>query len=188
MTKLGVLLCCVAAACDVGSVLPNGGPNPAGPDGGNPVGGGDGSGSSAANCVPVNPTPQVGHHNAGLTCVSVGCHLNGQTGAGAPPYSYGGTLWRDAGGQNAYAGATVIINVGGTDHKLITDTLGNFFIDYPIAPPPTAANTGTTAATACPTMMLGHGNGGPTTPLIDGGGNCNSCHVAGGTAGAVIHL
>lgn len=175
MTRIAVILSLVlAAACDVGSVVSNnqgGGPD-SGVTGGGDSGGGSGSGS---NCTPVASQLPAAHHNAGMTCMTAGCHLIGNTGAGAPEYSFAGTLYRDPQGTNPFPGATISVTVAGTKHTAVTASDGNFYIPKALADPPTAANTGTTNASGCPstTAMAG--------ALIDNGGNCNNCHRTGGT-------
>lgn len=182
MTRIAVILSLVfAAACDVGSVVSN---NQGGPDGS--VTGGPDSGSNAgSNCEAVRTdTANLpnGHHNAGMTCMTAGCHLIGNAGAGAPEYSFAGTLYKDTAGTQPYPGATVIVTVGGMTYKIVTSATGNagpgagnFFIPKALAPPPSAAMTGTTSASACPTTTAMAEN------LVDNGGNCNNCHRTGGT-------
>jgi hypothetical protein len=181
MTRIVVIFALVLAACDVGSAVSN---NQAGPDGsvtGGPDGSGGGSGSGS-NCEAINATPPDGHHNAGQTCLQAGCHLIGNAGAGAPEYSAAGTIYKDTAGTQPYAGATVIMTVGGTTHKMISAATGNagpgagnFFIAKALATPPSAAMTGTTKASACPNTSAMSEN------LVDNGGNCNNCHRTGGT-------
>jgi hypothetical protein len=163
------------AACDVGSVVSSN--NQGGPDG-SVGGGGDSGGSnvgSGSNCDPVAANAPDGHHNAGQTCLQAGCHLVGNTGANAPGYSIGGTLWRDSGGASPYPGATIEITIGGTTHKITTASNGNFFLPPALIPAPTAAAPGTTKASACPSTTPMSGQ------LVDNGGNCNNCHRTGGT-------
>lgn len=116
-----------------------------------------------------------GHHNAGQTCLTAGCHLIGNTGAGAPEFSYAGTLYRDLQATNAFPGATIEIATGGTTHKVITATNGNFFIPKALATPPSAAMPASALASGCPSTMT------MTGQLVDNGGNCNNCHRTGGT-------
>jgi len=186
MTRIAVILSlALVAACDVGSVVSN---NQGGADGS--IGGSNGSngsdGSNAgSNCsAVVTDTANLpnGHHNAGMTCMTAGCHLIGNAGAGAPEYSFAGTLYKDTGGTQPYAGATIIVTVGGTQHKVVTSATGdagpgagNFFIAKALATPPSAAMTGTTSASACPNTNAMAEN------LVDNGGNCNNCHRTGGT-------
>jgi hypothetical protein len=177
MTRIVVILSLVLAACDVGSVVSN---NQGGPDGSvtggtDAPGGGSGSGS---NCEAINATPPDGHHNAGQTCLAAGCHLIGNAGAGAPEFSAAGTIYKDTAGTTPYPGATVIITVGGTTHKMYaasTGAPGNFYIAKALATPPSAAMPGTTKASACPNTSAMSEN------LVDNGGNCNNCHRTGGT-------
>src|SRR5262249_45753922 len=115
-----------------------------------------------------------------MACITVGCHLDGQNGVNAPSFSYGGTVWKDAAATMPYAGATILITINGTTHKIISGTNGNFHIPSVLIPSPTQANT---AASPCPdkTAMSGQ--------LVTGGGNCNTCHTAGAGAQAPpIHI
>ena len=116
-----------------------------------------------------------GHHNAGQTCLQAGCHLIGNTGAGAPEYSFAGTLYHDVNGSMPFGGATIEVSVSSQVHKLVTASNGNFFITSALASPPTAAAPGTALASACPNTNTMAGQ------LVDNGGNCNNCHRTGGT-------
>lgn len=185
MTRIAVICAIFLAACDVGSIATN---NQGGPDGS--VGGSDSGSNAGSDCEQVNTaTAPDGHHNAGMSCMQVGCHLIGNAGAGAPEYSYAGTLYKDLQGTQPYAGGTVIITVGGQTYKMVaaatddlattgTPGIGNFWIPAALATPSTAAMTGSTKASACPTTMP------MATPLVDNGGNCNNCHTNPGTQGA----
>lgn len=180
MTRIAVILSTLvfAAACDVGSVVSN---NQGGPDGSVGGGGDSGGGSnvgsgSGSNCINVSANLPAAHHNAGQTCMTAGCHLSGNTGAGAPAYAVAGTLYRDPQGTNPYAGATITVTVGGTKHTAVTASDGNFYITTALMPtPPSNAMTGTTNASACPSTNAMSG------ALVDNGGNCNNCHKSGGT-------
>ena len=183
MTRIAVILSTLvfAAACDVGSVVSN---NQGGPDGSVGGGGDTGGGSnvgSGSNCTPVSANLPAAHHNAGQTCLTAGCHLIGNTGANAPAYAVGGTLYRDAQGTNPYAGATITVTVGGTKHTAVTASDGNFYITSALfTTPPSAAMTGTTNASACPSTNAMSGL------LVDNGGNCNNCHKNGGTTSPIF--
>jgi hypothetical protein len=112
-----------------------------------------------------------GNSNAGLACVSSGCHLDG--GQGAPLYQFGGTLY-NTDGVTPSAGATVAVTSGGVTKTMVTDDAGNFYLDKGLGfanPFPAVARV-----TACPTITQMAGN------LIVGGGNCNGCHTTGPTA------
>ena len=189
MTRIAVIVSlALAVGCDVGSVVAN---NQGGPDSG---AGSDTGSNEGSDCEAVaTANAPDGHHNAGLSCMTAGCHLIGNAGAGAPEYSYAGTLYKDTAGTIPYAGGTVIVSIGGMTYKMVaaatddsattgTPGIGNFFIPKVLATPPTGAMTGTTKASACPTTLP------MATPLIDNGGNCNNCHTnppAQGAAGRV---
>jgi len=177
-----VLLLALVAACDVGA-LPGFGPDGGG--GGSGSADGSGSGSGSATCETIAATPPDGHHNQGLSCIAAGCHLTGQTGAGAPPYTYAGTLYKEAAGTNVFPGATIFVKLGATEKKVVTATNGNFWMTAAPAglDAPTAAATASTRASGCPTDSM------PMTTALATAtdGSCNSCHRPGGTE-PPIHL
>jgi hypothetical protein len=181
MARATVILVIFLGACDVGSVTNINNQVVDGNGGGGDTGGG-GDGSQGANCENLTTPNGDGHHNAANACIVAGCHLEGQTGAGAPAYSYGGTVYKDAAGTQPYAGATILITMGGTTHKLISATNGNFFYTPALLPSPTNANTANAAASVCPdkTAMTG--------ALVQGGGNCNNCHKTAGGQAPPIHI
>ena len=188
MSRIAVIVTFFVAACDVGSVTQG---VQGGPDGGNGGRdgqnvGGDGGGSNG--CLPVNPNPNTGHHNAGQNCLQQNCHLAGQTGPNANPLSFAGTLYRDAQGASVFPGATIILSINGTDHKLQADSLGNFSIDPTTVPSLGAGQNADSTASGCPTApVIGHAaTGGKTGQLVQGQGGCNNCHN--GTTNPVIHL
>ena len=146
---------------------------------------GSGGGSGSATCEALSATPPDGHHNQGQTCVAAGCHLTGQTGAGAPAYTYGGTLYSDVAGTTPMVGAAIFIKLGGTEKKVITATNGNFWMTTAPAGlvAPAAGATASTRASGCPTVNVGM-VAALATPTD---GNCNNCHRNGGTT-SPIHL
>jgi hypothetical protein len=183
MTRIAVVVALVFAstvwvACDVGSVLANS----TGVDGG--------SGSGIMDCPPAQATPTAAHmhivggtSNAGMACVAAGCHLQGSTGTNsitglpAPVYNYAGTVYITGGGTPA-AGINVLITLGGTTKKWLTDADGNFYVADPLQAAPTAQMQATTKACQTPTAMVG--------VLGAGQGNCSAgltCH--GGTEGKI---
>jgi len=131
------------------------------------------------NCLPaVAGGGGLGHHNPGLSCITAHCH-GAPLGALAPQYSIAGTLFTDALGGAGIDGATIVI----TDANNVTVNVttrglggvGNFYSENLALVPPF-----TVQATQCPSLKsMG-------TPADSG--NCNSCHVVGGTANARIHL
>lgn len=138
----------------------------------------------APDCEPVNASPPLGHHNAGMGCrTAAGCH-NAQLGLGtaAPEYSVAGTVYKDMAGTMPYAGATISVTVGGTTKTAIAANDGNFWFVPAQLPAPTTGTTGTTEASACPNTepMVGL--------LVSGGGDCNNCHRSGGSAMPVYVL
>jgi hypothetical protein len=137
-----------------------------------------------AYCEPITATPPSGHHNAGIGCMtSGGCHNESLgIGSGASGYSYAGTLYN--GGAMPFPGATIVLQLGGAQKKVVTADNGNFWMVPGVTglDPPTDAMTASARATACPSYdaaMIG--------ALVQGGGNCNSCHHNGGPT-QPIHL
>lgn len=180
MTRIAVILSVFIAACDVGSIYQAN----TGTDGGN--GSGSGSGS---DCETINvANAPDGHHTdqtavtqatAAQGCMSnAGCHNAAKgLGTGAPEYTYAGTLYKDVAGTQPLAGAAVFFKLGATEVKTLSATNGNFWITPGVGglDAPTNAMTGTTKASGCPNThsMVG--------VLVQGGGDCNSCHKTGGT-------
>jgi hypothetical protein len=106
-------------------------------------------------------------------------------GAGAPEFSYAGTIYKDAAGTMPYAGATVLITIGGATKKMISATNGNFWAPPALITAPSAAMAATTKGSACPNTTP---MGGSLTNAA--GGDCNSaaCHAPGSSQGPVYVL
>jgi hypothetical protein len=175
MVRIAVILALGAFACDVGAIPGHG------PDGSM----GSGDGSSGVVCENISATPPAGHHNAGMGCMTAAqCH-NTALGLGlnAPAYSYGGTLYHDAGGTTPFVGATIFVKLGGTERKVVTADNGNFWFTPGTGgiESPTNTATANTKASGCPDTTSMQGS------LVQGGGNCNNCHKNGGTT-SPIHL
>jgi hypothetical protein len=174
MTRSIVLLSALFLGCSVGEVPLNGG---GGTDSGN--GGGDGA---AALCAD-RTTPVASHihndgggTNAGQGCVAAGCHLNGNTGPGAPAFVMAGTLYKPD-GVTPSGGVTIRLSpdAGGAKAIAVTDDAGNFSSAQAINPFP-----GKTLASGCPTADRAMSGG-----IVNASnGNCNggtACHqVPGG--------
>ena len=186
MTRIAVVVALVLAstvwvACDVGTVLAN-----------STGDGGSGSGSATLDCPPAqSPAPAAHMHivggtsNAGMACIAAGCHLQGstgtnsQTGLPAPVYNYAGTVY-NTGGATPAAGINVLVTLGGTTKKWLTDADGNFYVTDPLQAAPTAQMQASTKACQTPTAMSG--------VLGAGQGNCSAagtCHGTGGTEGKI---
>jgi hypothetical protein len=170
MLRIVVISSLFVAACDVGSI-----PG-AVPDGGG-GGGGDGSGNGDDVCVNAVTPAQPKHAHAddatskrGQTCMAAGCHLNGNTGAGAPAFTFAGTVSTAADGATPKPGATIKVVFGTTTVPAVADEDGNFYSEQAITLP------AKTLATSCPTLapMVGL--------IVTGQGNCNSCHTTGAGA------
>jgi hypothetical protein len=183
MTRIALVVALVFAptiwaACDVGTVLAN-----STNDGG---GSGSGSGSGIMDCPPAQATPNPAHmhivggtSNAGMACIAAGCHLDGTTGTNAPVFNYAGTVY-NTGGATPAAGINVLITLGGTTKKWMTDADGNFYVQDPLQAAPTATMQASTKACQTPTAMSG--------VLGAGQGNCSAsgtCHGVGGTEGKI---
>ncbi|HEU0033502.1 MAG TPA: hypothetical protein VFQ53_22880 [Kofleriaceae bacterium] len=116
-----------------------------------------------------------GGTKAGQGCVVAGCHLAGNTGAGAPPFTMAGTLYKPD-GSTPSAGAEIRLasDAGGTPLVAKTDDAGNFYTGGTVAFP------AHTLASGCPTQDA-HMSGSIANA---GNGNCNggtACHqVPGG--------
>jgi hypothetical protein len=179
MTRTVVILSFLLAACDVGSIEQGS----TGADGG-----GSGSGS---NCETIDTANAPDGHHTDQTpitqaqamegCMSnAGCHNEAKgLGPDAPAYTYAGTLFKDTAGTQPLAGAAIFVKLGTTEKKVITANNGNFWFVGGVAglEPPTNAAPATTRASACPppdAAMVGQ--------VVQGGGDCNSCHkTVGGT-------
>jgi hypothetical protein len=176
MARIVVIFSLCLAACDVGQL-----PGATG-DGG----GGSGDGGSGNGCITATDPAQApdGHHNPGMGCMSAaGCHNQALgTGTGAPAYSYAGTLYK-MDKTTPYAGATVIVTLGGAEKKVTAANNGNFWLVPGVAglDAPTNTATANTKATACPNINPMAG------ALTQGGGDCNKsgCHTPGAGQGAI---
>lgn len=102
----------------------------------------------------------------GTACMASGCHL---AGGGGPTFTFSGTVSTAADGNTPKPGATVKVEFGTTTIAAVADEDGNFYSTQTITLP------AKTLATSCPTVapMVGM--------IVTGGGNCNNCHINGGT-------
>src|SRR5689334_2659879 len=67
----------------------------------------------------VSPAPDLGHHEPGKSCFQ-GCHNHG--------FTLAGTLYTNATGNTAFAGATITItDAASKTIKLVTNLNGNFY-------------------------------------------------------------
>ncbi|MBI5511159.1 MAG: hypothetical protein HY903_20555 [Deltaproteobacteria bacterium] len=114
-------------------------------------------------CEPAVTTYGSGRHNAGKDCLA--CH----DGSTAVAWTLAGTLYDNASGSNAIAGATIIaVDARGRELRLVTQANGNFYtsatgITFPV----------TVAASMCPSEIAMAGG------VSSGGASCNSCHASG---------
>lgn len=171
VVRLGFAVLAVAG-CGVGAV-PGPGGDDVGPDGG---------GNNALCTERVTPLAahvhDVGGTEAGVGCIAAGCHLDGQTGDGAPAYLFAGTLYKpDLTTPVGGAEIRLIPDAGGPPLTTVTDDAGNFYFTTGGATNPFP---GQTLASGCPTQdakMVGK-----LTKASDG--NCNggtACHQNPGT-------
>jgi hypothetical protein len=166
MAVVRVIACVWLAAC-VGSV-PGGGsggtsdanadaPKLMWPDGGS------GSGTMLP-CKNMATPPGDGHHNPGKSCFQ-SCHNHG--------FTLAGTLYTNATGNTAFAGATIsITDNNGTVVDLVTNLNGNFYTSTTLALPVLVM------ASSCPSAVR--------MTLASTTGDCNSCHV--GATNNQMHL
>jgi hypothetical protein len=169
MTRIAVILCAFLAACDVGDVS---GEKPI-----DAMGSGKMDGSGSGNGCVNSQTPVAAHvhaaggtTNAGMNCMTSGCHAAG--GAGGE-FKYAGTAYTQTGGTTPATGVTIRVKFGGTTSTTVTDDAGNFHSTDAITFP------ATTDITSCPTVTA------MVNGLATGQGQCNSCHVPGGTQATI---
>lgn len=178
MRRIAVISSFILAACDVGT-LPG-----TGTDGG---GGGSDTGSGS-NCEPIAATPptapatHTGDGRDTQACLASGCHNAVTPGAGAPPYSYAGTVYKDPQGAERYPGATILVEIGGTTHKVVAADNGMFWMVPALVPGPTTAMTAKTSGSACPNTIA---MGGLLTNAAAGDCNSGNCHAPGSAQGPV---
>jgi hypothetical protein len=192
-----------AAACDVGSVLAHEGS-------GGADGGGSGSGSDPEACPAVtSPEIQTGHHaangqtgDAGIVtaitphegCLGqAGCHNAALTPAVGDIWDYGGEAFQDAAGTIPFAGAHIMLTIGGSPPQTaVMEVMKNGFFYLPHGggfPTPSATQpvsvaicvgtTKTQMSTSLAAVQTGSGTD----------GNCNgvACHGP-GQAGLFIFM
>lgn len=83
-------------------------------------------------CESEKPANGTGYHNAGMGCLTAGCHRGGT----GPEFSVGGTLYVDRDGNAPIAGATIIVTDGdGQRLELVTAQNGNFWSTTPVRTP-----------------------------------------------------
>jgi hypothetical protein len=113
-----------------------------------------------------------GHHNPGQNCLD--CHNGQQQAQGAPIFTIGGTLYKDAAGTIPRIGATVIIiDSNGKVVKVPTQQNGNFYSSAQLTAPYSLG------VSECP---------GENKPMISQtpDGDCNSCHTGAGAPGRIL--
>jgi len=105
----------------------------------------------------------------GEACIA--CHAGDSE---APTFSFAGTVFTAADGQQGAEGVSVtVVDSTNTQVEVTTNRVGNFFTRDPVTPPLTITLTSPGGAAA-------------TMPLEAAHGDCNLCHVAGGAAGAPL--
>lgn len=114
----------------------------------------------------VIPAPNNGNHFPGQSCFQ-NCHNHG--------FTVAGTLYTNATGNSAFAGATItVIDANNVTKKLVVHTNGNFYTSEAVAFPLL------TLASSCPSAVRMEAS----SP--NGNCNANGCHQ-GGTS-SQIHL
>jgi hypothetical protein len=169
------LLPLLLAACH-GSLDPRGqssglgDDDPAGPDAGEAAGadatptGGDPV--PDPGCVPIGGANGSGEHNAGLNCMTAGCHDPGGEG---PTFTLGGTLYTSVAGTAPQPGALITVrDAANVELQLRTAQNGNFWTGQALTFPLTVAANG------CPdvTPMIA------TVATTGAGCNTTACHDA----------
>ena len=178
MTRTFVLVPILFGACSVGSY----GETMEGPKDG--MMSTDDRDVCATRVAPASPahdhvTAPLGPRS-GTGCVVAGCHLTGNTGANAPPFSIAGTVYKDLNGTIPNPG--VVVRLFPADGKksvatTVTDAAGNFSINDPAL----TAFPYKTDVTACDSDTVAKG----IRPMVGGilkqEMNCNAgntCHQA----------
>lgn len=116
---------------------------------------------------------------AGMGCIAVGCHLTGNTGAGATAFAFAGTVYKDTNGTTPQPGVTVRIFAAGGKRSLakaVSDSAGNFIIrgDFSAFPYETDV-------TGCGMDSVAQGIRPMLSPIARTDANCNAggtCHQA----------
>ncbi len=125
-----------------------------------------GTGSNGLPCKNPVLNPGDGHHNPGVACMNCGHHSS---------YTVAGTLYTNATGNTAYAGATVTItDANGQMMDLTTLSNGNFFTTAAVKFPVTVI------ASACPSAVKMNAN------VSNGACNASGCHP--GNTNNQMHL
>ena len=184
------------AACTVGELPKTGGGGTGGNDttgvdaGGN-MGGTDAGGAHANGCIDRIVPPGDAHQHggaggpthAGEGCVVTACHLASSPGPGAPGFQFAGTVYKPDGTTPSTGVTLQVKSAAGKIAVGVSDSAGNFNI---VAGTLQAAFPATTNVTACPNLMP------MVSQLVQAGtvpgGNCNGCHVTGGSAGSRITI
>jgi cytochrome c5 len=128
---------------------------------------------AAATCDEPSTLQIDGRHNAGQACQT--CHFTGV--AGAPNFTFAGTMYATRDGGQGVVGATIhITDANGMEDTIITGSYGNFYSKktyaYPIK----------VTASSCPDTA-------PMFTEVPRPGDCNTsgCHTTADVSGR-IHL
>jgi hypothetical protein len=123
-------------------------------------GGGGVANVCGSNCIAMTTATTDGHHNPGMACLD--CHVSGGA-ASSFPWTAAGTLYNNATGGAAIAGATIeLVDANNQTVRIVTSTNGNFYTLTPLTYPVKARASG------CPNDV--------TMSSPASSGNCNSCH------------
>lgn len=174
MYRLALAAALGVAACTAGDIPPSGPSDAAVVTGGDARADArmlqwvDATPGTPSNLPCENPTtpPGNGQHNPGKSCFQ-SCHNHG--------FTLAGTLYTNATGNTAFAGATItIIDANNVTRKYVTHQNGNFYTSDPIAFPVL------TLASACPSAVK------MEAQAPNGNCNVNGCHP--GASSLQMHL
>ncbi len=132
----------------------------------------------------MRPTPPEAAHihnanqstNAGLNCMTAGCHEPGNAGAGGAFY-FAGTVYEAAATTTADQGVTISITNGGVGSAITvqSDTAGNFYYSEAI----TLTNAAVSVDVCSSTNPNVAANSAMAATISAGACNSSGCHATG---------
>ena len=128
-----------------------------------------------ADAGPYAPPVEAGRgeHNAGQSCIQMGCHIAGQGPQAPDPFTIAGTVFKDYAGTIPYVGAEVRVqDANGQTMTTYTHDNGNFSFGRSVAFPAVVAVRDATTTRQMVTQL--------TTAAM---GSCAmaGCHIVGGS-------
>lgn len=180
MPRMIVFVSILVGACSVGTY----GETMQGTDGS--MMGGDNRDLCANRVTPASPayvhTTAPADSRKGSGCVVGGCHLTGNVGLNAPPFTVAGTVYKDTNGTIPNPGAVVRLfpTTGNTKKSvavMVTDAEGNFSVNDPML----TAFPYNTDVTACGSDAVAMGIRPMVGAIQRQEANCNAgntCHQA----------